>query len=42
MTLRDGKVVYDLNGMTRERWDTLAPGARGNPKWDGITAANPR
>jgi dihydroorotase len=42
LTLRDGKVVYDLNGMTRERWDTLAPGARGNLKWDGITAANPR
>jgi dihydroorotase len=35
MTLRDGKVVYDLNGMTGERWDTLAPGARGgDPRWD--------
>jgi dihydroorotase len=22
MTLRDGKVVFDLNGMTAERWDT--------------------
>jgi dihydroorotase len=35
MTLRDGKVVYDLNGMTAERWDTLAPGGRGgDPRWD--------
>ncbi len=24
MTVRDGKVVYDLNGMTGERWDTLS------------------
>ncbi|MGH9374410.1 MAG: amidohydrolase/deacetylase family metallohydrolase [Vicinamibacterales bacterium] len=35
MTLRDGKVVYDLNGMTGERWDTLGPDARGgDPRWD--------
>jgi dihydroorotase len=35
MTLRDGRVVYDLNGMTGERWDTLPPGARGgDPRWD--------
>jgi dihydroorotase len=35
MTLRDGKVVYDLNGMTGDRWDTLPPGARGgDPRWD--------
>jgi len=36
MTLRDGKVVYDLNGMTGVPWDTLgteAP-ARGDPRWD--------
>ena len=25
MTLRNGKVVYDLNGMTADRWDTLPP-----------------
>jgi hypothetical protein len=25
MTLRDGKVVYDLNGMTAMGWDTLKP-----------------
>ena len=35
MTLRSGKVVYDLNGMTADRWDTLPPGARGgDPRWD--------
>ena len=38
MTLRDGKVVYDLNGMTRERWDKLPADAsgRGDPRWDGF------
>jgi dihydroorotase len=42
MTLRDGKVVYDLNGMTRQRWDTAAPGTpAGDPRWDGITPARP-
>jgi dihydroorotase len=35
MTVRDGKVVYDLNGMTGEGWDTLGPDARGgDPRWD--------
>jgi dihydroorotase len=35
MTLRDGKVVYDLNGMTSDPWDTLPAGARGgDPRWD--------
>src|SRR5215510_3097299 len=26
LTLRDGKVVYDLNGITRPEWTTLPPG----------------
>lgn len=35
LTLRDGKVVYDLNGMIADPWDTLPPGARGgDPRWD--------
>jgi len=35
LTLRNGKVVYDLNGMTADRWDALPPGARGgDPRWD--------
>lgn len=37
MTLRDGKVVYDLNGMTRKSWETLGPDERGgDPRWDGF------
>jgi dihydroorotase len=41
LTLRDGKVVYDLNGITRERWDKIPPGTRGgDPRWDGF--ANPQ
>jgi dihydroorotase len=37
LTIRDGKVVYDLNGLTRERWDKIPPGSRGgDPRWDGF------
>jgi dihydroorotase len=38
LTLRDGKVVYDLNGITRPDWDTLPRGYRstGDARWDGI------
>ncbi|HXI41236.1 MAG TPA: amidohydrolase/deacetylase family metallohydrolase [Bryobacteraceae bacterium] len=37
LTVRDGKVVYDLNGITREDWDKLGPNykAQGDAKWDG-------
>jgi dihydroorotase len=38
LTLRDGKVVYDLDGITRPRWDTL-PGdyrSTGDPRWDDV------
>ncbi len=36
MTLRDGKVVYDLNGLARPDWQTLPKGYRatGDPRWD--------
>jgi dihydroorotase len=36
MTLRDGKVVYDLNGLTRRDWETLPKGYRstGDARWD--------
>ncbi len=35
LTVRDGKVVYDLNGMIADPWDTLPADARGgDPKWD--------
>lgn len=36
LTLREGKVVYDLNGITRPEWTTLPAGYRnqGNKRWD--------
>jgi dihydroorotase len=40
LTIRDGKVVYDLNGMTRDHWDKLMPGQRGgDPRWDGFAGS---
>jgi dihydroorotase len=41
LTLRDGKVLYDLNGLTRESWDKLPPnyGPQGDPIWDGLRRA---
>lgn len=38
LTIRDGKVVYDLNGLTREQWDKIPAGSRsGDPRWDGFS-----
>jgi dihydroorotase len=36
MTLRDGRIVYELNGLSRPNWDTLPKGYRftGNPRWE--------
>jgi dihydroorotase len=36
MTLRDGKIVYDLNGLARPNWDALPKnyGRTGDPRWD--------
>ncbi|MCC6264859.1 MAG: amidohydrolase/deacetylase family metallohydrolase [Bryobacterales bacterium] len=36
LTLRDGKIVYDLNGIARPDWTTLPKDYRatGDPKWD--------
>jgi len=38
LTLRDGKVVWDLNSITRPDWTTLPPNYRqsGDPRWDSI------
>lgn len=35
-TFRDGHLVYDLNGITREDWDKLPKGygLQGDPTWD--------
>ena len=39
VTLRDGKVVYDLNGATRPDWNTLPKDYRqtGDARWDAIS-----
>jgi dihydroorotase len=41
LTLRDGKVVYDLNGITRPDWNTLPKDYRqtGDARWDALTPA---
>jgi dihydroorotase len=38
MTLRAGKVVYDINGISRPDWDKLPKNymQTGDPRWDGI------
>jgi dihydroorotase len=38
LTLRDGKIVYDTNGLARPDWKTLPKDYRssGDPRWDGI------
>jgi dihydroorotase len=38
LTVRDGKVVYDLNGLARPDWRTLPSDYRqtGDARWDGI------
>jgi dihydroorotase len=38
LTLRDGKVIYDLNGIARPAWDTLPRDYRstGDPRWDAM------
>jgi dihydroorotase len=37
MTLKDGRIVYDLNGLGRPEWTTLPKDYRetGDPRWDG-------
>jgi dihydroorotase len=41
LTLRDGRVVYDLNGITRPDWDTLPKNysKTGDPRWDAVSPA---
>ncbi len=39
LTFRDGKLVYDLNGLTRPDWDTLPKDYRqtGDARWDAVS-----
>jgi dihydroorotase len=41
LTLREGKVVYDLNGITRPDWNTLPRNYKqtGNARWDAVNPA---
>jgi dihydroorotase len=41
LTIRDGKVVYDLNGISRPDWRTLPAnyGQTGDARWDGLNPA---
>jgi len=42
LTVRAGKVVWELNGITRERWDRLGDyPSQGDERWDG-TAEDPK
>ncbi|HZF39567.1 MAG TPA: amidohydrolase/deacetylase family metallohydrolase [Blastocatellia bacterium] len=43
LTLREGKVVYDLNGITRPDWDKLPRDYKqtGADRWDAVTPARP-
>jgi dihydroorotase len=36
MTLRDGRIAYELNGLARPKWDALPKGYRatGDPRWE--------
>ncbi len=43
LTLREGKVVYELNGLTRTDWDKLPKDYKqtGDVRWDAVTPARP-
>jgi dihydroorotase len=42
MTVLAGKIVYELNGLSRPDWTTLPKGYRatGDPRWDGNRGSN--
>jgi dihydroorotase len=44
LTVRDGLVVWDLNGISRDDWDKLDPHytAQGDRRWDGTLNATVR
>ena len=41
MTVKNGKIVYDLNGLSRPEWTKLPKDykAIGDPRWDGLNPA---
>jgi dihydroorotase len=44
LTVRDGKVVWDLNGISREDWDKLDPHymSQSDRRWDGTLGSGVR
>jgi len=43
LTVRNGRVVYDLNGITRDDWDKLGKyQAQGDARWDGTLVGEVR
>ena len=44
MTVKGGKVIYDLNGISRPDWRTLPPNYTniGDPRWDALNPAHPQ
>ena len=44
LTLRDGKVVYDLNGITRTRLGQAPQRLQADrrPRWDAVSPAEPK
>jgi dihydroorotase len=44
LTILNGRVVWDLNGLTREDWDKLDPryASQGDPRWDGTLSSGGR
>jgi dihydroorotase len=42
MTVKGGKIVYDLNGISRPEWTTLPKNYKeiGDPRWDGLNPAH--
>ena len=43
LTVRDGLVVWDLNGISRDDWDKLGKyGPQGDPTWDGTLSPSVR
>jgi dihydroorotase len=43
MTIKDGKIVYDLNGLSRPAWDSLPADHRdtGDARWDAYGNRRP-
>ena len=44
MTVRNGRIVWDLNGLAREDWRKLPDNymAQGDPSWDGMVSEGRR